>query len=155
MKTMISSCASASALWTAASGGLTASSADGVASLDLVIAAQYRTRRLMRSTNDKRGSQKGACLRSRSKSVRLAGCPQDRGALLGHFLLFVRRDDQNGYVGPGRGDVKSARFIGVGVAGDAQPSETRADAGAHIGLVLANPAGEHQRVNSRSEEHTS
>src|SRR3546814_4185032 len=79
---------------------------------------------------------KGACLRSRSKSVRLAGCPQDRGALLGHFLLFVRRDDQNGYVGPGRGDVKSARFIGVGVAGDAQPSETRADAGAHIGLEI-------------------
>src|SRR3546814_20131810 len=75
-------------------------------------------------------------------------CPQDRGALLGHFLLFVRRDDQNGYVGPGRGDVKSARFIGVGVAGDAQPSETRADAGAHIGLVLADPAGEHQNVNS-------
>src|SRR3546814_14997452 len=89
----------------------------------------------MRSTNDKRGSQKGACLRSRSKSVRLAGCPQDRGALLGHFLLFVRRDDQNGYVGPGRGDVKSARFIGVGVAGDAQPSETRADAGDRKSVV--------------------
>src|SRR3546814_12796198 len=112
MKTMISSCASASALWTAASGGLTASSADGVASLDLVIASQDLTRRLMRSTNDKRGSQKGACLRSRSKSVRLTGCPQDRGALLGHFLLFVRRDDQNGYVGPGRGAVKSARRSG-------------------------------------------
>src|SRR3546814_18427715 len=106
---MISSCASTSARWTSASCGLTASSADGVASLDLVIASQDLTRRLMRSTNDKRGSQKGACLRSRSKSERLAGCLQDRGELLGHFLPFVRRADQNGYVGHGRGDVKRNR----------------------------------------------
>ena len=66
--------------------------------------------------------------------------------MTGNHQFFVRRDDPRGDLATLPADARPAGLIGRLVQHDAEPGGGAADPGPDRGPVLADPGGEHQRV---------